>query len=63
MNSVAFSADGKTLAYACDDGAIKLWVEEQGGSWRNSITLQRHSGAVYAALFLSAQTLSANLSP
>jgi WD40 repeat protein len=46
--SVAFNADGRTLASASRDGTVKLWVAP-GGELRT--TLEGHSEAVFDVAF------------
>src|ERR1700681_2867067 len=46
--SVAFSADGKTLASGSFDTTIKLWDVATG---KNTAPLQGHSGPVYTVAF------------
>jgi WD40 repeat protein len=48
VGSVAFSADGKTLASGCEDGTIKLW-DVTGG--KELATLKGHAGGVRCLAF------------
>jgi WD40 repeat protein len=48
VNSVAFSADGKTLASAGDDGSVKLW---DSASHRLIASLEQHKGRVLSVAF------------
>src|SRR5262249_44925657 len=45
---VAFSPDGKILATAGFDSAIKLW---DTGTWKEIRTLSGHTGPVYSVVF------------
>src|SRR5262249_40130612 len=57
-NSVAFSADGNTLALGCHDRTVKLW-DCAGGATR---TVGVHLGAVKAVVFLPQSHLLASAS-
>jgi len=48
IRSVAFSADGKRLASASDDGTIKLW---NTATWEEILTLKGHTGPVRCVAF------------
>lgn len=48
VNDVAFSPDGKALATAGNDGAVKVWTVETG---KLSLSVAAHKGAVHALAY------------
>jgi WD40 repeat protein/tRNA A-37 threonylcarbamoyl transferase component Bud32 len=48
VNNVAFSADGRRLASASDDGTVKVWDTRTG---QESLTLKGHTSGVRSAAF------------
>ncbi|MBY0461533.1 MAG: WD40 repeat domain-containing protein, partial [Gemmataceae bacterium] len=51
VHCVAVSADGKTLATAGFDNAVKLWDVAADGSLKEKKVLTGHTGPVYAVAF------------
>jgi len=39
---------GKEIASGSGDCSIKVWAEDLNGEWKNSYTLLKHEGSVWA---------------
>ena len=56
VDSVAFSADGKTLAAGCGDGTVRIWQADAANNFANSmnpaiLSLGKNQGSVGAVRF------------
>jgi WD40 repeat protein len=55
MRTVAFSLDGRLLAFGGGDGIVHLW---DTATWREKRALRGHKGNVTALAFLSNERLA-----